>query len=56
MRAALQTISSGRIAPSNYRRARKVIHAVAGRGVPEAADLADAYREACGYGERPMLP
>ncbi|MGH3195961.1 MAG: helix-turn-helix domain-containing protein [Streptosporangiaceae bacterium] len=53
---ALEAISSGRIVPSNYRRAREVIHAVAERGVPEAADLADAYREACGDGERPALP
>jgi hypothetical protein len=53
---ALEAISSGRIVPSNYWRAREVIHAVAERGVPEAADLADAYREACGDGERLALP
>ena len=33
-----------------------MIRAVAKRGVPEAADLAEAYREACGDGERPALP
>jgi hypothetical protein len=52
---ALEAISSGRIVPSNYWRAREVIHAVAARGVPEAADLADAYREACGDGDRLAL-
>jgi transcriptional regulator with XRE-family HTH domain len=53
---ALEAINSGRIVPSNYWRAREVIHAVAERGVPEAADLVEAYREACGDGERPALP
>ena len=53
---ALKAITSGRIVPSNYWRAREVIHAVAERGLPEAADLAEAYREACGDGERPPLP
>jgi transcriptional regulator with XRE-family HTH domain len=52
---ALTAITSGRIVPSNYWRAREVIHAVAQRGLPEAADLAEAYREACD-GERPALP
>ena len=37
------------------RRAREVIRAVAERGVPAAAELAEAYREACGNG-RPALP
>jgi transcriptional regulator with XRE-family HTH domain len=53
---ALEAISSGRIVPSNYWRAREVIHAVAARGMPEATDLAEAYREACGDGERLALP
>jgi transcriptional regulator with XRE-family HTH domain len=53
---ALEAINSGRIVPSNYWRAREVIHAVADRGVPEAVDLAEAYREACRNGERPALP
>ena len=37
---ALEAITSGRIVPSNYWRAREVIHAVAERGVPEAPELA----------------
>ena len=53
---AMEAIASGRIVPSNYWRAREVIHAVTERGVPEAADLAEAYREACGDGARPALP
>ena len=53
---ALEAITSGRIVPSNYWRAREVIRAVADRGLPEAADLAEAYREACGDGERRALP
>jgi len=52
----LEAISSGRLVPSNYWRAREVIQAVAERGVPEAAKLAEAYREACGDGDRPALP
>jgi hypothetical protein len=53
---ALEAITSGRIVPSNYWRAREVIRAVADRDLPEAADLAEAYREACSDGERPALP
>jgi len=52
---ALEAISSRRLVPSNYWRAREVIQAVADRGVPEAAELAEAYREAYGDGE-PALP
>jgi transcriptional regulator with XRE-family HTH domain len=52
----LEAISSGRLVPSNYWRAREVIQAVAERGVPEAAELAEAYREAFGDGDRPALP
>jgi hypothetical protein len=37
-------------------RAREVIRPVAERGLPEAADLAEAYREACGDARRPALP
>jgi len=44
---ALEAITSGRIVPSNYWRAREVIHAVAERGVPEARELAEAYRDTC---------
>jgi hypothetical protein len=52
----LEAISSGRLVPSNYWRAREVVQAVAERGVPEAAELAEAYREAYGDGDRPALP
>jgi transcriptional regulator with XRE-family HTH domain len=52
----LEAINSGRLVPSNYWRAQEVIQAVAERGVPEAAELAEAYREACGDGDRPALP
>ena len=52
---ALEAITSGRVVPSNYWRAREVIHAVASRGVPEAAELAEAYRAACRDGEHPPL-
>jgi transcriptional regulator with XRE-family HTH domain len=41
---AMQAVLSGRIVPSNYWRAREVITAIAARGVPEARDLAEAYR------------
>jgi len=53
---ALEAIAWGRIVPSSYWRAREVIHAVTERGVPEAAELAEAYREACGHDGRPALP
>jgi transcriptional regulator with XRE-family HTH domain len=41
---AMQAVTSGYIVPSNYWRAREVIAAVSGHGVPEARDLAEAYR------------
>jgi tetratricopeptide (TPR) repeat protein len=53
---ALEAITSGRLVPSTYWRAREVIQAVTGRGVPEAAELADAYRESCRDGRPPPLP
>ncbi len=53
---ALEAITSGRLVPSNYWRAREVIHAVAERGVPEPRELAEAYRDACEDGGRPALP
>jgi transcriptional regulator with XRE-family HTH domain len=53
---ALEAVTSGRIVPSSYWRAREVIQAVADRGVPEAAELAEAYRQACGNSERSALP
>lgn len=46
----LKAITSGRLVPSNYWRAREVIEAVAARGVPEAHELGEAYREICGRG------
>jgi transcriptional regulator with XRE-family HTH domain len=53
---ALDAITSGRLVPSNYWRAREVIRAVDERGVPEARELAEAYRDACGDGGRLALP
>jgi len=53
---ALEAVTSGRIVPSSYWRAREVIRALADRGVPAAAELDEAYREACGNNERPALP
>jgi transcriptional regulator with XRE-family HTH domain len=44
---ALEAITSGRLVPSHHWRAREVIKAVAQRGVPEAAELDEAYRAAC---------
>lgn len=52
---ALQAVTSRRLVPSNYWRAREVIHAVAERGVPEARELKEAYREVCNGSERPAL-
>jgi transcriptional regulator with XRE-family HTH domain len=57
---ALQAVTSGRLVPSNYWRAREVIRAVAERGVPEARELTEAYRQFCataaGPGLRGRLP
>ena len=53
----LEAIKSGRLAPVDGRRAREIVLAVAERGVPEAAELAEAYQAACGdSGSRPALP
>jgi hypothetical protein len=43
--ATMAAITSGRLVPSNFWRAREVIRAVAERGVAEAGELAEAYRE-----------
>lgn len=51
---ALQAVTSGRLVPSNYWRAREVIHAVAERGLPEARELSEAYRETCNGSEPPV--
>jgi len=47
---ALEAMTSGRLVPSNYWRAREVIAAVDARHLPEAVELRDAYRELCGPG------
>ena len=52
----LKAVRSGRLAPVDGRRAREIVLAVAERGVPEAAELAEAYREACDTGASPALP
>ena len=53
----LEAIKSGRLAPVDGRRAREIVLAVAERGVPEAAELAEAYQAACGdSGSPPALP
>jgi len=43
----LDAVTSGLLVPSNYWRAREVISAVNGRGVPGSGDLEEAYREYC---------
>lgn len=48
---ALEAVTSGRLVPSNYWRAREVACAVAERGVPEARELIAAYRDTCGNAE-----
>jgi transcriptional regulator with XRE-family HTH domain len=53
---ALKAVRSGRLAPVDGRRVHEIVLTVAERGVPAAAELAEAYREACGDGERPALP
>jgi tetratricopeptide (TPR) repeat protein len=52
---ALQAVTSGRLVPSNYWRAREVVHAVAERGLPEARELNEAYQETCNGSEPPEL-
>jgi hypothetical protein len=53
----LEAIRSGRLAPVDGRRPREIVLAVAERGVPEAAELTEAYQAACGDGgSRPALP
>lgn len=52
--AALDAVTSGLLVPSNYWRAREVITAVTGSGTPEAGELAEAYREHCGPGAKPI--
>jgi transcriptional regulator with XRE-family HTH domain len=51
---ALEAVTSGRLVPSNYWRAEEVLAAVDGKGIPEAADLREAYREYCGLPPREL--
>jgi transcriptional regulator with XRE-family HTH domain len=44
---ALQAVTSGRLVPSNYWRAREVVEAVEAAGTGEALPLREAYRELC---------
>lgn len=44
---ALEAITSGRIVPSNFWRAREVIQAVAESGLPQARELTEAFQETC---------
>ena len=48
--------TSGRIVPSNYWRAREVIRAMDGGGLPQARELAESYRGTCGADGPPALP
>jgi tetratricopeptide (TPR) repeat protein len=41
----LEAVRSGRLAPVDDRRTREIVLAVSGRGVPEAGELAEAYRD-----------
>lgn len=43
----LDAVTSGLLVPSNFWRAREVISAVNGRGVPGSGDLGEAFREYC---------
>jgi transcriptional regulator with XRE-family HTH domain len=45
---ALQAVTSGRLVPSNYWRAREVVEGVAHARPAEAVELAEAYSEFCG--------
>ncbi|MEO3827954.1 helix-turn-helix transcriptional regulator [Actinomadura sp. B10D3] len=44
---ALEAVESGRLVPSHYWRVTQVMTAVEARGVPEAAELHEAYHELC---------
>lgn len=41
---ALQAVTSGYLVPSNFWRAREIVTTVGSRDIPEASDLAEAYR------------
>ena len=53
---ALEAIRSGRLAPVDGRRAREIVFAVASRGLPEARELSEAFREVCEASEPSALP
>jgi transcriptional regulator with XRE-family HTH domain len=53
---ALEAIRSGRLAPVDDRRTREIVLAVAGRGVREAGELAEAYQDGHVASEPPALP
>jgi hypothetical protein len=53
---ALEAIRSRRLAPVDGRRAREIVLAVVGRGLPEARELSEAYRETCNVSDPPELP
>lgn len=50
---ALQAVTSGRLVPSTYWRAREVVEGVEATGTAEAAELAEAYREFCSPAAHP---
>lgn len=52
---ALEAVRSERLAPVDGRRAHEIVLAVAERGLPEAAELAEAYRETYDEPGRPAL-
>lgn len=52
---ALEAIRSGRLAPVDGRRAGEIVLAVAHRGLREARELSEAYRETCNSNQPPEL-
>ena len=51
---AVEAVASGRLAPVDGRRTREIIHAVEARGLPEADQLAEAYRAECRSGQQAL--
>jgi transcriptional regulator with XRE-family HTH domain len=52
---ALEAVRSGYLAPVDDRRTREIADAVTRRGIPEATELAEAYRDACDDDDPPAL-
>lgn len=52
---ALEAVRSGRLAPVDDRRTREIVLTVAGRGVPEADELAETYQDGRDGGGPPAL-